>query len=166
MGTRNSTLVKLNGELKVAQYGQWDGYPTGQGETIAEFLRTADLKKFKEQLKSVKPIDEKEVSDWCKENEIPDWMTSEQAEKFHARFPGINRDHGAGILNLIYDGKVTEVRLAPEFREDGVFCEYWYEINLDDETVTIGGRINKKFTFAEFTKEGLMEELEKEENEE
>ena len=38
MGTRNLVCVVKGGEYKVAQYGQWDGYPTGQGETIVEFL--------------------------------------------------------------------------------------------------------------------------------
>ena len=27
MGTRNLTVVYLDGQYKVAQYGQWDGYP-------------------------------------------------------------------------------------------------------------------------------------------
>lgn len=31
MGTRNLTAVYLDGQYKVAQYGQWDGYPEGQG---------------------------------------------------------------------------------------------------------------------------------------
>lgn len=33
MGTRNLTAVYLDGQYKVAQYGQWDGYPEGQGIT-------------------------------------------------------------------------------------------------------------------------------------
>lgn len=31
MGTRNLTAVYIDGEYKVAQYGQWDGYPEGPG---------------------------------------------------------------------------------------------------------------------------------------
>lgn len=34
MGTRNLTAVYLDGQYKVAQYGQWDGYPEGRGGLI------------------------------------------------------------------------------------------------------------------------------------
>ena len=48
MGTRNLTAVMIDGEYKVAQYGQWDGYPSGQGLTCLHFLReTMDEDKFK-----------------------------------------------------------------------------------------------------------------------
>jgi hypothetical protein len=39
MGTRNLTRVICDGKTKVAQYGQWDGYPEGQGKTVLNFLR-------------------------------------------------------------------------------------------------------------------------------
>ena len=48
MGTRHLIEVKSGGELKVAQYGQWDGYPTGQGIGIANFLHgIMDVEKFR-----------------------------------------------------------------------------------------------------------------------
>lgn len=42
MGTRNMTYVYLNDEKRIAQYGQWDGYPTGQGATAVGFLKNKD----------------------------------------------------------------------------------------------------------------------------
>ena len=39
MGTRNLTIVYSNGEYKVAQYGQWDGYPEGLGVQLLKYLR-------------------------------------------------------------------------------------------------------------------------------
>lgn len=38
MGTRNLILVWYRGGWVVAQYGQWDGYPTGQGKDIVECI--------------------------------------------------------------------------------------------------------------------------------
>ena len=46
MGTRNLTTVIKNSETKVAQYGQWDGYPGGQGLTALKFLLKTDLSEF------------------------------------------------------------------------------------------------------------------------
>ena len=54
MGTRNLTIVYVDGEYKVAQYGQWDGYPEGQGATCLDFLRNKmDEKIFREELHEV-----------------------------------------------------------------------------------------------------------------
>ena len=39
MGTRHIIKVKKNGKTWIGQYGQWDGYPTGQGEGVIEFIR-------------------------------------------------------------------------------------------------------------------------------
>lgn len=39
MGTRNTLKVLYNGKTVISQYGQWDGYPTGQGARILRVLR-------------------------------------------------------------------------------------------------------------------------------
>ena len=39
MGTRNLVAVQIDGQYKIAQYGQWDGYPSGKGLEVLEFLR-------------------------------------------------------------------------------------------------------------------------------
>lgn len=43
MGTRNLTMVMVDGVYKVAQYGQWDGYPSGQGITVFIFSRNWNI---------------------------------------------------------------------------------------------------------------------------
>ena len=51
MGTRNLTMVISNGKTKVAQYGQWDGYPDGQGmtalSTLKRIILSGELGQFK-----------------------------------------------------------------------------------------------------------------------
>ena len=42
MGTRNITRVIASNQLKVCQYGQWDGYPTGAGRDVIDFIRETD----------------------------------------------------------------------------------------------------------------------------
>lgn len=39
MGTRHLILVWYRGRWQIAQYGQWDGYPEGQGAHILAFLQ-------------------------------------------------------------------------------------------------------------------------------
>lgn len=153
MGTRNSTIVTLDGEIKVAQYGQWDGYPTGQGQTIANFFNREDfdLEKFKDQVNKVREITQDEID---KVNNTPNWKEV---------YPYLSRDAGADILNMIFDGKVEFVVLDKDFKNDTLFCEYWYDINLDDETVTMNGT---KYTFKEWMSNNFMEKLEHNEHEE
>lgn len=54
MGTRNITSVIMNNKQVVCQYGQWDGYPSYTGVKVLEFLRDADLKRFKNALANTK----------------------------------------------------------------------------------------------------------------
>ena len=54
MGTRNITSVILEGEQKVCQYCQWDGYPTWTGAHILNFLKDCDMEEFKIALSNTK----------------------------------------------------------------------------------------------------------------
>ena len=154
MGTRNLTIVKIKSKTKVAQYGQWDGYPTGQGQTIADFLKTVDLEKFKEQISKLKEYTKKDIKKV--QQKLDDAINKDKIMK---QFPELDRDYGAGILQLIHDGVVTKVKLNEDFKKDTLFCEYCYTIDLDKETVQVGNL--KPFTFKQWTRKGLMKKLEK-----
>ena len=39
MGTRHLIIVWYKGKYRIAQYGQWDGYPSGQGLRVLRFLK-------------------------------------------------------------------------------------------------------------------------------
>lgn len=137
MGTRNLTMVISNGETKVAQYGQWDGYPEGQGVTALKFLTTTDLKKFKEKLNSVKfvtPTKEKEIEKWMESIGAKNgWLDGSQAEQYKQKYPLLSRDNGADILNLIMESEqeINWVNDSTNFAGDSLFCEWAYLIDLD-----------------------------------
>lgn len=150
MGTRNLTMVISNGETKVAQYGQWDGYPEGQGVTALNFLESYDLNEFKEKLKSVKFINgnkEKEIQSWLKSIGCKDgWMNCEQSDLYQKKYPLLTRDNGANILELIMESKDEGnlwVNDSTEFAADSLFCEWAYVIDLDKNVFEVYEGFNK-----------------------
>lgn len=151
MGRRNLTMVISNGQTKVAQYGQWDGYPTGQGSTALSFLHKVvsdgELAKFKDCVDSIKWLTEEQVEQIDKDN---NWVRN---------YPYLSRDAGADILNAIYYGKlevnegfntkkVTTVDVlglqnGEDFAADSLFCEWAYVIDLDKGTFEAYKGFNK-----------------------
>lgn len=172
MGTRHITVVKSKGKVKVAQYGQWDGYPTGQGETIAEFIKKADLPKFKKQVDALGVYTTKAIEKAYKDagHDGGEWVKGEVSDEKNRKHPALDRDHGAGILQLIHDGIVKKVQLCNDFNikagkviDEATWIEYWYLIDLDGETVSMNG--SKAYPFKSWTVE-LMKKLADKESEE
>ena len=150
MGTRNLTMVIANGETKVAQYGQWDGYPEGQGATALNFLINNDLVEFKHKLNSVKFVNgakEKEIANWLKSMGCENgWMDGTQADEYKKRYPLLSRDNGADILQMIMDSTedINWVTDSSEFAGDSLFCEWAYVIDLDKNTFEVYEGFNTK----------------------
>lgn len=167
MGTRNLTIVKVKGQVKLAQYCQWDGYPTGQGFDIADFLRRADLSKFKANVSKLTWVKKDALkTKWveCGANPDSDLVSMDIADKFKAKYPEFSRDTGAKVLGLIQRGRVKEVDNAIDFLKDTLFCEYAYEIDMDKKTVAVyvsDTKPYKVFKFKDFTRDNLRK-LEKE----
>jgi len=169
MGTRNLTIVKNDNKTKVAQYGQWDGYPTGQGQTIADFIKEnlltdEGLKAFKGKINKLKKFDFKDKQFIADKKRIygdeygSEFVSASKNDELMKLYPELNRDFGAGILELISDGTITRVDLAEDFKDDDLFCEYYYTIDLDKKTVSVNN--GKKYTFKEWVRKGLMQKLE------
>lgn len=144
MGTRNLTMVVLNGETKVAQYGQWDGYPSGQGATILTFLKQTNLASFKEALSRCQWVDDekqKEIDAFYKSIGVHDsWVTMEESKQINAKYPLFSRDNGAGVLQMIMDqpaGAPIYLYDNSDFIQDTLFCEWAYKIDLDTMTLTV-----------------------------
>jgi hypothetical protein len=150
MGTRNLTMVIHEKKTVVAQYGQWDGYPSGQGATVLEFLKKRNLTTFKEKLKNVRFTNEKDIKKMKKfMNSIGShdgWMTGEQADKYHEAYPYLSRDHCAKILDLIYDSPDKEIMLedSTNFAAESLFCEWAYVIDLDKNVLECYKGFNKR----------------------
>lgn len=149
MGTRNLTVVIQKSKPKIAQYGQWDGYPEGQGVVVLDFLRKAQLDKFKEKLKKTKFINrakQKEINEFAESiGSKNGWMTLEQSAKYQAKYPLLTRDNGASILELIYESEEPEnwIHNSYSFGTDSVFCEYAYVIDLDTMKFEVYKGFNK-----------------------
>lgn len=144
------TMVIQNEKTKIAQYGQWDGYPEGNGVRILDFVRSKPrMQKLREKLKNVRfatKKDEKKVDDYlnsigCKDG----WMTQIQAEKYHKAFPYLSRNIGAGILELVSESTDKEIILvnSTDFAGDSLFCEWAYVIDLDKNVLEVYSGFNK-----------------------
>lgn len=127
MGTRGLTAVVLGGVHRVAQYGQWDHYLSGQGETVMRFCKDnlvepAGLERFREAVRRTRFIPPEELE--------ANWSS------LLDQYPHLSRDTGADILQLVLDG-ATDLRDSSNFANDSLFCEQAYCIDLDLRSVEI-----------------------------
>ncbi len=151
MGSRNLTCVVLDGEIKVAQYGQWGAYPDGQGATIYNFLKELDanngLSAFKTKVSALRPASEEEIQ--------------EAVNRAPATIPQFHRGGGADILAMIADGKVDRVELATSFAADSLFCEWAYVVDLDRKILEVyKGFVKEPHNQGRFAKMSLDSETE------
>ncbi len=142
MGTRNLTMVISNGETKIAQYGQWDGYPDGQGATALEFLHKVNLDQFKERLSSLRWLNDQDIE---KINNDDNWKINH---------PYLSRDRGADILNIVmglpynggkntFNGEIVGLQDESSFAGDSLSNEWTYVIDLDKKTFEVYRGYNK-----------------------
>ena len=150
MGTRNLTMVISNGETKVAQYGQWDGYPSGNGVIVLDFLTKTNLDDFKKKLNKVIFVNgnkEKEIENWLKSiGSENGWLTGEQSNLYQKKYPYLTRDNGANILQMIMDGEEDEIWVtdSTDFAGDSLFCEWAYLIDLDKNKLEVYEGFNQE----------------------
>lgn len=123
MGTRGLTVVlDSEGEIRVAQYGQWDHYFEGQGKTVYKFafehLATSEGRaKFDEKVKRCEFFSSNDD-----ENSFFD-----------------NRDLGGKILEEIWQTDLNPIKLVNSFMfgHDSLFCEYAYVVDLKREVFDV-----------------------------
>jgi hypothetical protein len=137
MGTRNLTVVRYRKEYVVAQYGQWDGYPDGQGQEILKFLKNWDRPKFESALQKVSFITDADVDALNEKlNNTPNWQE---------KYPAFTRDTAAKILQYIQDSPPGEqLQNQLDFAGDSLFCEWAYVIDLDENKFEVYKGFNKE----------------------
>ena len=149
MGTRHLTCVIQDGEFRVAQYGQWDGYPKGQGRAILDFLKMANLHHFRSRVrKRCRFFDNKEFKERYKALGLPEnlVMNAGETEVYHGAFPYLNRDLGAAILEEIYHSTdIVELRDDSAFAHDSLMCEWAYVLDLDHNVLEVYRGHSKNF---------------------
>jgi hypothetical protein len=159
MGTRHFIGVISDGEYKIANYGQWDGYIEGQGAEVLKFLANADLDNFKKKLINCRFVDQCEIRQmYIDAGDAPDntsgFVSMEVANRFGEAHPSLSRDTGAKILDIVY-WSTSEIPLVnrEDFLSDNVWCEFGYVIDLDRGTLKCYN--NGKNLFAEYIFEDL-----------
>lgn len=153
MGTRHLIGVVADGDFRVAQYGQWDGYPSGQGVDVLKFVREPKaLAALRENIGKVRWItdEDKAAADakWRDVGADPEdgWVTMGQADEFYAdpRFKPLSRDVSADVLWMIAEDKVEFLRDERDFALDSLFCEWAYVVDLDTDKLEVYKGFNKE----------------------
>jgi len=133
MGTRNLTAVYSDGQYKIAQYGQWDGYPSGQGITVLRFMHkimdNGLIDDFRKVIRKTKFFTEREIE------RIDERIHNRKLKNWQDIYPELSRDTGAEILDLVYSSRASKkLHNSIEFAADSVFCEWAWVIDLDRMT--------------------------------
>jgi hypothetical protein len=135
MGTRNLTVVKnLEGTTKIAQYGQWDGYPSYSGIQALNFLRDkVNRDNLLVELQNVQFISDEECDQLYKQFETTDWENKD----FLNAYPGLHRDTGIKILEVVANSTDTIKTIDnTDFANDSLFCEGIYEVDFSTNKFT------------------------------
>ena len=132
MGTRGLTkVIDKDGITKVAQYGQWDHYPEGQGVTILGILTrdryaVEELELALDKCYFISETDQQSIYDEYNKA----YPETTHMKKFSGMLPSFSRDTCGDILNVVRwsAGRVPLVDES-DFENDDLFCEGVYEVN-------------------------------------
>jgi len=127
MGTRNLTVVKdTDGEVVIAQYGQWDGYPSYTGAGIIGFLSDSqNVDYLKAGLHSTRFVSDEYV------DKIYNEVTNRAGEEaFKEAYPSLTRDAGWQILEIVRDKMNVPLVNSIDFAQDELWCEGYYEVDF------------------------------------
>jgi len=151
MGTKNLTMVIYGGKTRVAQYGQWDGYPSGQGAIILAFITKYENDVIKNKFDKVNFIDapyQRKLDRFYKKIGIgkDGYANQVQYEEINKKFPLITRDNGGNILQMIMDSTDKNIRVSnqEDFAANGLMNEWTYVLDLDKNVLEVYTGFNHK----------------------
>lgn len=131
MGTTGLTIIKIDGETKVAQYGQWDHYPSGQGLDILKQLHkineAGQMDDFKQKVRALSWLTKEQIDGIGKQRDWPE------------KYPYLSRNCGGGIVGEIMTREILGLVDNSDFAEDRL-CRGVFEIDLDAMTYTACGQ--------------------------
>jgi hypothetical protein len=130
MGTRNLTkVIDKDGIVRVAQYGQFDGYPSGQG--VNALVHAYNYRQIEKGLAKVRWATEEEVEEIINKFPEANYFGTEDNKTFDLYYPNLIRETCADILGVVA-WSVGEVILVDnsDFEQDELFCEGVYTIDF------------------------------------
>lgn len=156
MGARNLTIViDLEGNTKVAQYGQCDGYPSGVGLDVLRAIRNHDHIRILEEIDKCHMISEEVYHKmWTKAGHTGgDFVDMVVSNRFRDMYPTMHRYMSGGSLldhimspddNIVHfetDGDKYiggyPVQDNTTFAADSLFCEWCYVVDFSNNTFEV-----------------------------
>lgn len=147
MGTRH--LIRITdkgGAVRVAQYGQWDGYPSGQG---VDLLKEMDTHKIGTAEGQQTLHDALQKTVWIDDEARDTINACLKCDKKNLKddFPALSRDTSAEIITVLIERRTDDIGFNKDgqlyldddrtFAQDSVMCEWVYDINLDEGVFTV-----------------------------
>jgi hypothetical protein len=130
MGTRNLTkVIDKDGIVRVAQYGQFDGYPSGQG--VNALVHAYNYRQIEKGLAKVRWATEEEVEEIINAFPQANYFGTDDQKAFDLYYPNLIRETCADILGVVA-WSVGEVILVDnsDFEQDELFCEGVYTVDF------------------------------------
>jgi len=165
MGTRSLTCVVLDGEYRVAQYGQDNGDYMSAGVNILSFLHSVDLGILKRKVSNLKFLTEHQCNQLEAESKkcmfgltkeeigqiYPQYYafachpTKENMKSYFAQpFVNIDPKLGWNVLRYIMTCAVTALPNMVTFAGESLHCEWAYVIDFDTNKFEVFKGLNQE----------------------